>query len=313
MRTLIGSLLLALLLIAAGLLAAILYLSSVTFPLSGKVQLPLPAAIGGAFDVAVQGELSLAPLRLEAGLAGRITVEREALNAALPAESYSILESSVDSERIASLLGRLAFVEDSVQLDLRQADAIVAGGFSGQFFVREHPPDAAVDIPGAGESVPVSGRIEAVIERPRLTRDWKVRADSIGAALELDGETVARLAGRFGRGDEFSRLLSELLNERLAGHAGRFRTIEIDLRDRINRRIAAAVNQYARSEPLRQIRKAAIESVKVDGCPQLEQQGLSLGFAIRISYDPLGDGAPIEIPDIELVQASCPNGWDLSP
>ena len=307
-----GALFVVLIIVALG-LAAILYLSLATFPFNARAQLPLPAAIGGTIDVDVQSELSFAPLRLEAFLTGRAAISEDALNAALPAEAYSILESSVDSPRIASLLGRLAFVKDSVRISFTDADVIVAGDFAGQFFVRERMPEDAIELPGAGESVPVSGRIEASIERPHLGRDWTAGFDGIRTSLALDESTVASLAGKFGYGNEFSGLLSDLLNARLAGHVGRFEAAQLDLRSRIGRHISAAQEQYGKITAFRQVKNLEITSVKVDSCPQLEQGRLSLGFAARVSHSLRTRDEPARLPDLELAETSCPNGWSLRP
>ena len=314
MKTLAAGVLFVLLIIVALVLAAILYLSVATFPFNGQVQLPLPDAIGGTIDVDVESELSFAPLRLEASLAGRIAVSEDALNAALPTESYSILESNVDSPRVASLLGKLAFVEDSVRISFAQGDPVVAGDFSGQFFVRERMPEDAIELPGAGESIEVRGRIEATIERPRLGRDWQAGFAGIRTSVTLAESTVESLAGRFGVANQFSALLSDLLNERLAGHVGRFAAVELDLRPRIGRQIVAARDQYGKIAAFRQLKNLEVASVRVDRCPQLDQGSLSLGFAVGISYDPLLDrDRPVELPDIELTAVSCPNGWELRP
>ena len=234
MRTIISTLTIVLLLGATALMAAFFYLSTASFPFNGTIQLPLPSAIGGGLDARVQSELSFAPLRLEAELAGRIAIDAEALNAALPSESYSILESRVASDRIASLLGRLSFVQDSIRIGIKEENAVVSGDFDGRFFVRERMSDIQFELPGSGESVAVGGRIEALIKKPRISKDWKARIDGIDTLLSLDEKTIERLAGKFGNDNEFSQLLSELLNERLTTHAQRSGEFELELRTRIN-------------------------------------------------------------------------------
>ena len=314
MRTLAAGILFLLLIIVAALLAVVLYLSVATFPMAGDMKVPLPAAIGGETSVEVASELAIAPLRLETSLTGHIAVTEDALNAALPSESYSILESNVNSARIASLLGKLAFAKDSLRISFAQGDAVVTSDFTGQFFVRERLPEYAIELPGAGEAVAVQGQIEAAIEKPRLSRDWKAGFAGIRTRVMLDESTIANLRGKFGKQDEFSTLLADLLNSRLAGHAGRFPAIEIDLRARLEPAIAAARDQYGKVALLRQIKKLEAKSVKIDRCPQFEAGRLQMGFAIVISYDPFRDSEqPVQLPAIEFSQVSCPNGWSLQP
>ena len=76
---------------------------------------------------------------------------------------------------------------------------------------------------------------------------------------------------------------------------------------------ASTLEQYAKAGPVRQLRDLEISAVKIDRCPQFEQQTLSWGFAVKVSYAPSSLDKPIELPDIEFAETSCPNNWNPRP
>ncbi len=294
-----------LLLISAVLVIAVWLIVEPPVPFDETVRMPLPAAVGGTIAVEVNGTLHLKLLERRLQANSTLRIDRSALNESLPTERYSILDSEVSSEHVASLLGRVGLVADSPVWALADDQVILNALIEGEFLVRERTAQPDAEQPGAGTRIDIGGEISTRLVRPQLTPTWQLQLAGASATIALDAATVRSLRDRFGNGDEFVVLLEDLLNSRLAAQLDRFVQDGQVLRPLLQERIDAEIARHADEDWAPYLRQIAIASVEVDRCPRIEEESISLGMKAIALWDYDSDSLPT-VPDLQLVEGNCP-------
>lgn len=241
-----------------------LYLAANLITLRERLEIPLPAQIGGHVPVDLELSARLQPTEMAFAADARLALDAVELGELLPTRSYSILAGEVDSPSIASLLGRLEFRRGPVRLTATDDRVAIEADVAGEFYIRPRQDyQRDEEQPGSGVQLPFEGTVAAVFTAVSFSPDWILNLDSRSVEVRLSDDTRAAWFNEFGRGDYLANLVEELVTDRAGILFERLAADSSALKPRIEGFLTREVQP--RIPPA--LGRLRITGVAVDNCP----------------------------------------------
>ena len=271
----------------------------------GRVTVPLPREIGGSAPVGVAVTWRLHPAELAASSDVRLSLGPGGINEILPDKEFSLLAAEVDSETVASMLGRIVFAPDSGEASVRGPTVTLKAGLEGEFYVRprrEYRADE--EQPDAGEALPFSGDVQAVLVSVGMAEDWSVSVGGKDVTFELARETRDAWRGKHGEGDHLADLVEAQVTARARALLDR---IEAD-GESLRPQLARMADDRGRAALGDRFGRLRVTTLEVDACPAGGDDGsISIGMGARAEYADEGSES-LALPDLTVRPGRCGAG-----
>ena len=288
--------------VLAGLLVLGLWVLSRSFSYSDIVKLPLPHQIGGTVPVHVdiKAKLDFSEVALSTSLTLRI--DAEDVDDLLPEKDFSLLLQDIESDSIASMLGRLAFVPETAVVQGANGQITVGTGVSGEFYVRERRSfQRDEEQPDPGDTLPYTGSAVLTMQGIRLDPSWQLIVEHKLLEVQLDGPTRAAWSGRFGPGDYLANLVEDTLNQRGNEMLAKAEASSGGLREKLEE----VITLHAQQELEEGWGHFQVEWIEVDNCPVVDEEG-SVSFTMAAKARLLEIALPVLVlPDLTVRPGPC--------
>lgn len=271
-----------------------------------KIKIPLPAEIGGTLPMKLDGVVNIYPTELAADAQVEVKLTPEFINEALPTEDYSILAQETSSTNVASMLGRLEFVEDSAYVTILGRDVEFSAQITGELYVRasrQYQQDE--EQPGPGDALPLAASVYFTANSVGITPDWSLGEADLQVVVILDEAVRADWYNRFGSGDEFADLVEALLNQRAQNYIQRLDVTATDMRTPLQELLTRLDAHHKAEMDGLGLEIYAIQEISIDNCPTQLDDGsvvMNLGAKMLVDFEATQD---FMLPDLSVSDGPC--------
>ena len=279
-----------------------IFLVTREYTFNRKINLPLPYQIGGQAPILLElvAKANITDLSIRSSVTA--IIEKEELNSYIPDDPFSLLVNEVNSPNIVSLLGKLEFVSDSIEVTQFGNIIEIAADMTGEFYVRERREyKEDEEQPDAGDELNFNARLVAQFDKANIDQNWQLNINSKQVSFEVDDTTKANWKNRYGTGDYFANLVKDIIDERANILFNRLETDSSGVRTDITNLIQRDLQRFIPNE----LGYINVLAVAVDNCPSIDEDG-NISFSVSGMAD-LNRKANEELilPDLEISPTPC--------